>query len=826
MKVLRNWLLELCDLDAAPSADELARALTSVGLEVEGQTDLGAGFTGVVVAEVVAVKPHPSADKLRLVDVITSRGGAATQVVCGAPNVPAPGGRVLWAQPGATLPGGLTLAVRAVKGVDSPGMLCAEAEGGVGDAAAGIVVLEADDRTPLGAPAQQALGVDDWLLEVNAPANRPDVLGHVGVARELVARLGGRLVAPDGDLAAHTLDGPALGERLAVAIDDAAGCARYVARRLEGVTVGPSPRWLRQRLRGVGVRPISNLVDVTNYVMFELGQPLHAFDAERLLDRRIAVRTARTGETLATLDGVRRSLATTDLVIVDGAEAQRAVALAGVMGGAETEVHAGTTSIVLESASFAPRRVRATARRLGLHSESSLRFERGVDPALAEQASARAARLLAVHGGGRVVAGAVDVYPAPAAKVTVALRPARLAAVTGVGFDDGVAADALARLGCEVVVDGDALRTTVPSWRGDLSREADLIEEVLRITGYDRVPSTLPPLRAANPLFDTARAGGDETPIDADGARRILAAAGLAEAITFGFQSFARHGALNLAPTDRRSRPIALRNPMSSDQAIMRTSLVPNLLAAVARNHSHGEPDLALFEVGPVFLRRDAQGSEVAPRELADEEIWACAVLVGARPRHLGAPTAWDVFDAKGLLEQLACARARGPHGGRWTATRDVPYLHPGVAAELRFGDAEPAGWIGEIHPDVRAAFGIDVPVFAFDVRLRGLPVGGAPQMAAIPRFPRATRDVSLLLDVGIPAARVDEVIAGERPALLEAARVVEDYRDPKLPAGTKSVLWTLSYRAGDRTLTDAEVDAAHEALVSRLVAEVPAQRR
>src|SRR5688572_1824968 len=394
-----------------PTVEEGARALTRGGIEIEGLTNLGAGFRGVVVAEVVGKRPHPNADKLTLVDVITERGGSATQVVCGAPNVPEPGRKVLWGQVGAELPDAknpgrfITLAAKAVKGVESPGMLCAEDELGLGEDHAGIIVLDDDDRTPLGAPAQKALGIDDWLLEVNAPANRGDLLGHIGVARELVAMMRGKLVWPDADLSAYAGGGKNAVE-LAIASGDE--CPRYVARLIEGLSVKASPRWLAQRLRAVGVRPISNLVDVTNYIMFELGQPLHAFDAAKLTTGIVGVSPAADGEKFTTLDNIERTLVKTDLVIRDG---DRGIALAGVMGGMDTEVTDGTTRVLLESASFKSLLVRRTARRLNLHSEASHRFERGVDPELASFASARATRLLCMVGGGKVIGDAIDAYP-------------------------------------------------------------------------------------------------------------------------------------------------------------------------------------------------------------------------------------------------------------------------------------------------------------------------------------------------------------------------------------------------------------------------------
>lgn len=820
MKAVLSWLLELCDLPTTPSADEAARAFTAGGLEVEGVEALGASFSGVVVAEVVAKRPHPQAEKLTLVDVITEPGGAATQVVCGAPNVPAPGRKVLWARPGATLPGGLTLGVKAVKGIESPGMLCAEDELGLGDDHAGIIVLAEDDATPLGAPAQRALGVDDWVLDVNVPANRGDCLGHAGLARELAALLGGRAVEPDlrGDLEALRAD-VATASLAEVAIDDPDGCGRYVARVIDGLTVGPSPRRFAARLRAVGVRPISNLVDVTNYVLFELGQPLHAFDWHALAKRagggvpRIGVRRARDGETMTTLDGVSRTLVATDLLIVDGAGP---IALAGVMGGQETEVSAATTRVLLESARFDPRTIRRTARRLNLLSEASQRFERGVDPELASRAATRAAVLLARLGGGRIAAGEIDVYPRPPAPMSVVLRLARARLLTGTALTADDCTGALARLGCDVRPDGeDRWRVQPPSARADLLREADLIEDVLRVVGYGHVPSTLPPLGASPQVL---------VPGTADRARAALAAAGLAEAITFGFQNVARVHALGLPADDRRAQPIAVRNPMSADQGVMRTSLLPNLLGAVARNRSFGLPDVALFEVGAVFLRAAGQPATGEPTALADEPLGACIVLAGARSRRMGQTAAWDVFDAKGLA--LALARAVGLGALEAEAVADVPYLHPGVAARLVDASGVERGRFGEVHPDVRARFGIETPVFTVELDLAGVAEPPPAQMRPVPKFPASARDVSLLLPEEVVAAQVSAAIAATAEPLVETVTLAEEYRDARLGEGRKSQLWSITYRAPDRTLTDAEIDRAHEAIVARLTQALPAQRR
>jgi phenylalanyl-tRNA synthetase beta chain len=809
MKVLWSWLLELCDLDNQPTVEEGAKALTRGGIEIEGLTNLGAGFSGVVVAQVVGKKPHPDAAKLTLVDVITDDGGTATQVVCGAPNVPEPGRKVLWAQVGAKLPNGMTLAPKPVKGIVSPGMLCAEDELGLGDDHGGIIILDADDSTQLGQPAQKALFLDDWLLEINAPANRGDVLGHLGVARELVAMLRGKLVLPDTDLSAYI---GGTGPKVDVAIQDPQACPRYIARLIDGVTVKPSTRRMAQRLRAVGVRPISNLVDVTNYVMFELGQPLHAFDASTLHAGVVGISHAGDGEKFTTLDGIERTLVKTDLVIRDG---DRGIALAGVMGGLESEVTAKTTRVLLESASFAPLTVRRTARRLSLHSEASHRFERGVDPELASLASARATRLLCLHGGGRVMGDAVDAYPTKKTIAPIATRLARVQTLTGVALRASTCRDALERLGCTVTSGDTTFDVTPPSARADIVREVDVIEEILRVVGYEHVTSTLPALRQAPGVRPRDRA---------EAARGALAAAGVSEAITFGFQSAERAQALNLAATDRRMQPINIRNPMTVDQAVMRTSLIPNLVAAVARNQSHGRADVALFEVGSVFLRRGEGVSERPLHELADEPTWAAGVLAGRRMTQIGLGTPWDAFDAKGLALVVIRAVA-GDVRVTTRAVATVGYLHPGATGELVV-DNEVVGWFGEVHPKTRKALGVDGAVFAFDVDLTKLPLAAPAQMQTIPRFPGSARDVSLLLSETIAASRIEDVITQANEPLVSSVRLLEDYRDAKLGAGMKSMLWSIAYRAADRTLTDPEVDKAHENIVARLVENLPAQRR
>jgi phenylalanyl-tRNA synthetase beta chain len=514
---------------------------------------------------------------------------------------------------------------------------------------------------------------------------------------------------------------------------------------------------------------------------------------------------------------VVRTLVPGDLMIRDGI---RGVAVAGVMGGLDTEVTDKTTRVLLEAASFQSLAVRRTARRLGLHSEASHRYERGVDPELSALASARAARLMCQLGGGRVLGDLVDAYPAPRRPAAIAVRLPRVQRLTGVALDAATCRDALERLGFTVAAGApdagaDVLGVSPPSARADVAREVDVIEEVLRVVGYEQVPSTLPALRQVPSVRPRDRG---------DAARRALAAAGASEAITYAFQSATRCLALGIVATDRRTQPIALRNPMTTDQSVMRTSLLPNLLAAVARNQSFGRSDVALFEVGSVFLRRGEGMTERPMHELADEPTWAAVVLAGRRPAHVGLGAPWDAFDAKALA-LLAIRAVAGDVAVRVRATRGVAYLHPGVAGELAIGN-EVVGWFGEVHPDVRKRLGVDGAVFAFDLEVGKLPLAGPAQMQPIPRFPAATRDVSLLLGADIAAARVPDVIEQVAEPLVQRVHLLEDYRDAKLGDGMKSMLWSIEYRSPERTLTDAEVDQAHEAIVSRLIGDLPAQRR
>ena len=794
MKISFNWLRELVDLKPGVTADSVSEKLSLAGLEVESIERRGRDLSGVVIAEVRGKRPHPGADTLSLVRLVAS--GAEEEVVCGAQNVPDPGGKVAWAPPGATLPGGRTLDRREIRGVSSPGMICSEVELGIGEDADGILILPAD--APNGADLARYAGLLDEVLEVNVTPNRPDALSHAGIAREVAALFETTWRLPVPDEVPHI----ALpqGRGIDVDIRDPSACPRYAARFILNLKVGPSPLPMRVRLASCGVRPISNLVDVTNYVMLETGHPLHAFDLDRLRGA-VQVRRAGRGEKMRTLDGAERPLQESDIVIADGSGP---IALAGVMGGAESEVSAATTSVLLESATFDPRSVRRTSKRLGLRSEASHRFERGVDPNGIPYASKRAATMLARLGGGAVAGEGIDRHPQQHHPRPVTLSAGGLNRLAGFEIPLATAAAKLAAIGITSAPEGDdKLVATVPTFRPDISIEEDLVEEVMRLVGYERAPARLP------------QGSGTPSPSPestADRARDALAALGLSEIVSWGFVPRGWLTALGTPLDDG----IAVKNPISADSEVMRTSLLPGLLDAARRNLARSVPDVGLFEVGPV-VRRAAD-----PKEAPVETTYAAAVLLGRRPDWLRRTEAVDFTDAKlivlELLRSLGMVEPRfRPVSGR--------LLHPGVGAEIRLGGAQDGppgqlvGQVGEIHPRLRKTLGLDEPAFYVEVALDGALVGrGAVRSVPPPRFPASTRDISFWIDAAVTAdEQRDRLAPGNEPLLRELA-VLEDYRDPRYaPAGKKGMLWTLTYRADDRTLTDAEVDAAHARIVNSL---------
>ncbi len=803
MRISLAWLSAYVPL---PPVEELARRLTFVGLEVEAVERVGASLDGVVAARILSSTRHPAADKLSVCQVDV--GGDPVQVVCGATNWKV-GDVVPLATPGTRMPAGHRIDRASLRGVDSQGMLCSAKELALSEDGAGLLLLPGD-AVP-GTPVARVLGIEDVVLEVNVTPNRADALSHLGVAREVAAVTGTAVSYPEPGLRQQQ---PAASASLRVRIEAPDRCPRYAARVIEGVRIGPSPAWLARRLEACGVRSISNVVDATNFVLLERGQPLHAFDLDKVHGAEIVVRMARAGERMTTLDGVERTLSPDDLVIADH---DRASALAGVMGGGDSEISDGTTRVLLESAWFEPTGVRRTARRHGLRTEASHRFERGVDPEGVIPALDRCAALIAELSGGTVRRGAVDVHPRRRKPVDVILPWARPAALLGAPVSRREAREALLALGFELRATGAKNgKFRVPSWRLDVTREEDLIEEIVRLRGYDAIPETLPAIASDTPA----------PPRDAlvvERIRQALEAAGFSEAVNF---SFVAPGDLAPLTRDGSGGGVPLRNPISADLAVMRSSLVPSLLKGLAYNRRQRVEDLRLYEIASTYERRGPGGTDDAP---ALEERRVAGVASGRR--H---PVGWasggeplDFHDLKGALEGLVEALALP--GVRFAAG-GPGWLHPRSACTLSAtgeGGAEVVlGVAGEIHPRVAAAFDLPRGVFAFDLSFAAL--SGAARTvrehADVPRFPAVLRDLAVVVGNEVESSAV---LAGVRAEpLVEDVTLFDVYRGAPIPEGKKNLAMAIRYRAPDRTLTDAEADQAHGRIVARLRAELAADLR
>ena len=796
MKISVRWLRELCPVTL--SDDEIARKLTSIGLEVEG-TEKRAIGAGVVAAQVVTRTPISGSDHLSLCQV--DDGAGTHQVVCGAPNYAA-GDIVPMARAGTKLPDGTEIRRAKVRGVESNGMLCSPRELGLSDDHSGLMILPPD--VPVGTPLDEVLGLPDTILEVNVTPNRPDALSHLGIARELSAITAVPVRIPEARLAEK-------GELPArVDIEDVQRCPRYVARVIEGVHLGPSPLHVQERLRGCGVRPISNVVDATNLALLELGHPLHGFDLDKLAGRRILVRRAREGEPMTTLDGKERKLSADDLVIADG---EKPVALAGVMGGLTSEVGDRTTRILLESAMFDPAGVRRTSRRHGLRTEASHRFERGMDERGAERAANRCAELIVQLAGGRLLPGAIDVYPAPREPVKVMVRPGRVSAVLGVAVGEAEVDRWLRALGLVPVGDG---RWSVPSWRRDLTREIDCIEEIARLRGYDTIPVKLHPAGVG----ETA-AISPQRRVTAQ-ARTALSAHGFDEAVNYSF--VAEKDLAVVSP----QKPVRVANPLTSEQGAMRTTLLAGLLRNVGHNLARGVRDVKLYELGRVYL------AEPDPRHPSGKLAWPvheprrlALVLTGARRAKswTGGGDAADYYDLKGsvedVLEAMGISDPRfrpGPHAA----------LHPASASQLVVA-GQPAGHLGQVHPAAAAHFEVPAETYVAELDWEALLDHSVAlkQLREVPRFPAVARDLAFVVDTALPAEKLlEEIRAADERKLLERVTLFDVYRGPPVPEGRKSVAFGLSLRALDRTLTDAEADALCAAIRDRLKARVRAEIR
>lgn len=802
MKITLNWLRELVEVVLSP--DELAETLVMAGLEVESIEERKPTWSAVEIAQVESVAQHPNADRLRLLQV--RRAGETVSVVCGASNMQA-GDKVALAVPGTVLPDGKRIELAAIRGQTSHGMLCSARELGLADDdGGGILILP--PAAQLGMALVAYLGAEDTILELSVTPNRGDCLSVLGVAREVAALTGGAM----HDRPAVVSEGRTAAARYAhVEVQAPDLCPRYSARVVRGVQIGPSPLWMQTRLAMVGLRPISNVVDATNYVMIERGQPLHAFDLARVRGARVSARRAGTRQRFETLDGVSRELLPEDLVIAD---AEGPVALAGIMGGADSEIRADTGALLLESAFFAPETVRRTARRLGLISESSYRFERGVDPAGTIAALNRVTQLIVDGAGGEVARGVLESKaPGSRGRAVIRLRPARVNALLGTTLKTVEMERPLRAVGATVSGSGPGARRVVPpSHRFDLQTEVDLVEEIARVTGYDTIPATMPAIASGGPGVIATRDVEQRM-------RERLRAAGFDEMVTLAMVSSDDNrdfpGLPELAGT-----AVVLANPLSVDAAEMRRSSLPGLLRAMGENLRQGAGHVAGFTLGRVFGREENRYHEVETLALLVSGDWPPATLGGARRRA-------DFGDLKGTLDLLFAELHLDAVQWESVEPGDAAHLHPGKAARIVVGGVL-CGCAGALHPDLIAKRQLDAEPWVAELDLMRV-VQYCPRRVifrALPRFPAVSRDIAVVVDDEFQAQRVLDAVREVAEPLVEDVSVFDQYTGSPIPAGKKSLAYTIAYRAPNRTLTDDEVNAMHEQIVARLVQQLPLEVR
>jgi phenylalanyl-tRNA synthetase beta chain len=801
-----RWLRAYCDPPI--STAEAGKALNDAGIELERVDRVGVGaLDNFVVGRVLKAEQHPNADRLS-VCVVDDGSGDERTIVCGAPNVAA-GQTVALALPGAVMPDGTQLGEAKLRGVKSSGMILAEDEVGVGENHEGIMVLaESDNGGPApGTPLIEALQIQDEVLDLAIAPNRPDCLAVYGVARELHALTSAPL-APDPTDEDLDLDiaSAADGDLPELEIDPEV-CLRFTVRVFEDVRIGPSPLWLKARLTAAGQRPISNVVDITNYVMLLTGQPLHAFDLDKVRGGRLNVHRAEDGQTMRTLDGAERTLDSTMALISD---AEGPTSIAGIMGGEVSEVSDATTRVAMEAATWVGPNISRTQAKLGLRTEASARFEKQLHPDLAIAAQRLAARLMVELAGARMVPGTVDEYPRPAEPRVVRLRTARVERLLGMAVPEPEIEAILGRLGFRTVAADGGFEVTVPYWRdGDVQREADLVEEVARIHGLDKLPRTLPARR---------QAVGRLTP--AQRVRRRVEDAlrdrGVSEVVAFSFTAPEKLEDLRLGDVP----VLRLANPMSEDQSVMRPLLLPGLLDAARHNAAHGRPRVALFESAHVYRVSDAPETvgEGSPggRTAADEHHHLGGVLTEATPgTWRSEPRPADFYAAKALVEALlgavglACVVEPG----------ERPFLHPGRTATVLAAGGRELGWIGELHPSVARAWDLDGTVAAFELHadlIAELAPGPQPYRD-VTSFPAVLQDIAVVVGEDVPAAEVERVVRSGAGQLLDRVELFDVYRGEQVGEGHKSLALRLEFRSPERTLTDEDVASARTAIEAEL---------
>ncbi len=804
MKLSLNWLKEYVDIEMSP--DELGRLLTMTGLEVEGIEAVGNCLDEIVTAKILTVKPHPGADRLSLCQV--DAGRERVQVVCGAPNLEE-GAMVPLVLPGVKLPDGTLVKQSLIRGEDSTGMLLAEDEMGLTDDHSGIMILS-PDCSP-GVPLPSVLEVSDWVFDVDITPNRPDCASVIGIAREISAVTGKLLRKPEPKI---NETGPDIEDLSSITIEDADGCPRYAAGIIQDIRLHPSPFWMRYRLHLSGIRSINNVVDVTNYVMMELGQPLHAFDYDRLRENRIVVRRAQEGEIFSTLDGESHTLNSEVLMICDG---KRAVAVAGIMGGLNSEIFAGTRHVLLESAFFDPVTIRRGSKFLGLSTEASYRFERGADIEGAANALKRALSLISELAGGKIARGFIDNYPKPYSSPDISLRVGRANRILGTTISSDEVTGYLKALGMEVSnVNGDILNVKPPSFRVDITREADIIEEVARLSGYDNIPVTIPSIR---PSEET------EAPelVIRDRARSIMTGLGFTEIITYSFISPNAADLLGAEEESPLRSFVRLINPLTVDQSVMRTSLVPGLLSTVKHNIINQEKELKLFEWGKIFIRKEGE-------QLPVEKVCLAAVMSGPyrQKTWYDGERSVDFYDIKGAVDSLL----KGIGLRDFIFKRDNALLLPGYDREISsciISSGALIGQVGLISFKTMEAYELQKEkayIFELDIQalLKELPK--TKQFEPFAKFPPVYRDISIIVKRELESYEIMKTIKQEGGELLESVRVFDLYEGEKIDPSEKALAFRVCYRSKTGTLDGGEINRLHESVINKIRRKTGARLR
>lgn len=819
MKISLKWLSEYVEVPTDVKA--FCDRLDLTGTGVEAVEKMGAAFDHIVTAQIVKKEQHPDSDHLWVTAVDVGAHNLGTdgspeplQIVCGAQNFN-DGDHIVCAMVGAELPGDFKIKKSKLRGVTSMGMNCSARELGLGSDHEGIMILPED--APIGMLFSEYAQLSDTVLDLEVTPNRPDCLSVAGMAREVGAMYRTDVTYPALDLVEDASATPTA-DLVSVDIVDSSRCRRYTARVIRGVKVGPSPDWLAERVTALGARSINNIVDVTNYILFLLGQPLHAFDFDQLAGTdgkaHIVVRPAAEGEQFTTLDGEDRAL-TADMTVI--ATPERAVALAGVMGGLDTEVTDDTVTVLLEAATFDRAHTSRTSRNLGLISEASMRYERGVDDNPVAANADFAAALLAEVAGGVVCPGLVDVYLESTKPINLEFRIPRFCAMMGTDIPRADIEDILVRLGCVVAdaTDAGVLAVTTPTFRPDLEREIDLYEEVLRLWGMDRVPPTLPGGRG--------RVGTrSNTEHVLDIVNNTMRSCGLNETMTYSFAEPDDLNRLRMTP-EGLGEPVELINPLNADQSVMRQSIVPGLLRNVAYNQSRGVKNVQLYETGSVFFAAEGRKQPKERRRLA-------AVMAGAL-RDDGwneQIPAFDFFDGKGAVENLARELALPKLRFKALTAEEAPHVQPGRGAQVLSGGTV-LGWVGELHPLAVDAYQADAPVVAFELDVDALVKAARParDYVDVPTFPAVSMDIAFVVDEGVTHEKLVQCMSSSGGKLLEEVRLFDVYRDDqRIGAGKKSMAYALTYRAVDRTLTGEEVDKAHERLVKKVCGATGAEVR